>query len=90
MAMPGAWGEQAQALGARVVVDSGTYLVEGDQARSVGAAARGREVVTYTGTVNYRHTTGYADSITMSPYIEDGPLFSNIVVENSPDRQTTW
>lgn len=30
-----------------------------------------------------------ADSITMSAYIEDGVLFNNVVVENSPDRQTT-
>ncbi|MFG2886299.1 DNRLRE domain-containing protein [Streptomyces sp. NPDC048297] len=45
--------------------------------------------VMYTGKVNYSHTTGYADSITMSAYTEDGVLFNNIVVENSPEWQTT-
>ncbi|WP_372345906.1 DNRLRE domain-containing protein [Streptomyces sp. KL116D] len=45
--------------------------------------------VMYTGKVNYSHTTGYADSITMSAYTEDGPLFSNVVVQNSTDWQTT-
>ncbi|MFF0479560.1 DNRLRE domain-containing protein, partial [Streptomyces sp. NPDC004284] len=45
--------------------------------------------VMYTGKLNYSHTTGYADSITMSAYTEDGVLFSNVVVQNSPDWQTT-
>ncbi|MGW4824684.1 hypothetical protein ACWEP4_38620 [Streptomyces sp. NPDC004227] len=43
----------------------------------------------YTGKVNYSHTTGFADSTTMSPYTEDGVLFGNIVVQNSTDWQTT-
>ncbi|MFE5988791.1 DNRLRE domain-containing protein [Streptomyces sp. NPDC056453] len=45
--------------------------------------------VMYTGKVNYSHTTGIADSITMSAYTEDGPLFTNVVVQNSTDWQTT-
>jgi hypothetical protein len=45
--------------------------------------------VMYTGKVNYSHTTGIADSITMSAYTEDGVLFSNVVVANSTDWQTT-
>ncbi|MBN0043056.1 DNRLRE domain-containing protein [Streptomyces actuosus] len=45
--------------------------------------------VMYTGKVNYSHTTGYADSITMSAYTEDGVLFNNIVVQQSPNWQTT-
>ena len=48
-----------------------------------------RKLVMYTGKVNYSHTTGYADSITMSAYTEDGVLFDNVVVQNSPDWQTT-
>ncbi|MFE8949597.1 DNA/RNA non-specific endonuclease [Streptomyces sp. NPDC007856] len=43
----------------------------------------------YTGKLNYSHTTGYADSITMSAYTEDGVLFDDVVVQNSPDWQTT-
>jgi hypothetical protein len=34
---------------------------------------------------HYSHTTGYADSITMSAYTEDGALFDNVVVQNGPD-----
>ncbi|MFE0039468.1 DNRLRE domain-containing protein [Streptomyces sp. NPDC059015] len=45
--------------------------------------------VMYTGKVNYSHTTGIADSITMSAYTEDGVLFENIVVKNITDWQTT-
>ncbi|MFF1659494.1 DNRLRE domain-containing protein [Streptomyces sp. NPDC058255] len=45
--------------------------------------------VQYTGKLNYSHTTGIPDSITMSAYTEDGPLFSNVVVQNSMDWQTT-
>ncbi|MEU5714111.1 DNA/RNA non-specific endonuclease [Streptomyces flaveolus] len=30
--------------------------------------------VMYTGKLNYSHTTGIPDSITMSAYTEDGPL----------------
>ncbi|MFB7711383.1 DNRLRE domain-containing protein [Streptomyces sp. NPDC056105] len=45
--------------------------------------------VMYTGKVNYSHTTGIADSITMSAYTEDGPLFTNVVIQNSTDWQTT-
>lgn len=45
--------------------------------------------VMYTGKLNYSHTTGYADSITMSAYTEDGVLFDDVVVQNSPDWQTT-
>jgi hypothetical protein len=43
----------------------------------------------YTGKVNYSHTTGCADSITMSAYTEDGPLFNNVVAQSSTDWQTT-
>ncbi|MFE7356760.1 DNA/RNA non-specific endonuclease [Streptomyces sp. NPDC057543] len=45
--------------------------------------------VQYTGKVNYSHTTGIADSITMSAYTKDGVLFDNVVVQNSTDWQTT-
>ncbi|MFD3663559.1 DNRLRE domain-containing protein [Streptomyces sp. NPDC058659] len=45
--------------------------------------------VMYTGKVNYSHTTGIPDSITMSAYTEDGVLFENIVVKNITDWQTT-
>lgn len=45
--------------------------------------------VQYTRKLNYSHTTGYADSITMSAYTKDGVLFDNVVVQNSPDWQTT-
>ncbi|MGW6143469.1 DNRLRE domain-containing protein [Streptomyces sp. NPDC055140] len=45
--------------------------------------------VQYTGKLNYSHTTGIPDSITMSAYTEDGPLFTNVVVQNSMDWQTT-
>ncbi|WUK21446.1 DNRLRE domain-containing protein [Streptomyces sp. NBC_00371] len=45
--------------------------------------------VQYTGKLNYSHSTGIPDSITMSAYTEDGPLFTNVVVQNSMDWQTT-
>ncbi|MFI7089663.1 DNRLRE domain-containing protein [Streptomyces anulatus] len=45
--------------------------------------------VMYTGKVNYSHTAGIPDSISMSAYTEDGVLFENIVVKNSTDWQTT-
>lgn len=43
----------------------------------------------YAGKVNYSHSMGYADSITMSAYTEDGSLFSSVVAQNSTDWQTT-
>lgn len=45
--------------------------------------------VMYTGKVNYSHSTGIPDSVTMSAYTEDGVLFENIVVKNITDWQTT-
>ncbi|MFI2642012.1 hypothetical protein [Streptomyces sp. NPDC018610] len=43
----------------------------------------------YTGKVNYSHTTGHADGSTMSACAEDGPLSTDVVVQNSTERQTT-
>ncbi|MFF7679073.1 DNA/RNA non-specific endonuclease [Actinacidiphila glaucinigra] len=45
--------------------------------------------VQYTGKLNYSHTEGIPDSITMSAYTEDGVLFENVVVQNVTDWQTT-
>ncbi|MEU5058543.1 MULTISPECIES: hypothetical protein [unclassified Streptomyces] len=41
------------------------------------------------GELNYSHTTGHVDGITLSACAEDGVLFDGVVVQNCTDWQTT-
>ncbi|MEN8655934.1 DNA/RNA non-specific endonuclease [Streptomyces sp. 21So2-11] len=45
--------------------------------------------VQYTAKVNYSHTEGIPDSITMSARTENGVLFDNVTVKNITEWQTT-
>ncbi|MFD8077928.1 DNA/RNA non-specific endonuclease [Streptomyces sp. NPDC059718] len=50
--------------------------------------AAGKRVM-YTGKLNYSHTAGIPDSITMSAYTEDGVSFHSVLVQHSTDWQRT-